>query len=88
MGLPATTSSLDIGSDLNNVIPSSDIKAYLDDHNDFRALHGADPLIWDDSLADEAQQWADRCQFVHSQGQLGPNGGQFSLFRVGIKMSF
>ena len=28
-------------------------------HNDRRALHGASPLIWDDTLAQQAQVWAD-----------------------------
>jgi len=85
MALPATTSSPDIGSDIGNAILSSDIQKYLEDHNNFRAMHGADPLIWDIELADKAQQWANRCQFIHSQG---PYGGQSSIFRVGSKMSF
>lgn len=28
-------------------------------HNDRRILHGANPLIWDDTLVQHAQVWAD-----------------------------
>ena len=33
--------------------------ACLKAHNDRRALHGVTSLIWDDSLAQHAQVWAD-----------------------------
>ena len=33
--------------------------ACLKAHNDRRALHGAGPLIWDDTLVKHAQVWAD-----------------------------
>lgn len=83
--LPAASSSPDIGSEIDSIIPLNDEQAYLDDHNEYRAKHEALPLSWNSTLAMSAQQWADRCQFIHSGG---PYGGQFSLFRVGSKMSF
>ena len=49
-----------------------DINAYLAAHNSVRAQHSAAPLSWDDQLADQAQQWANRCVFEHS---AGPDGG-------------
>lgn len=33
--------------------------ACLKAHNDRRALHGASPLIWDDTLVQHAQVWVD-----------------------------
>jgi uncharacterized protein YkwD len=54
---------------------TADVAAYLKAHNDFRAKHGARALSWDNTLAAKAQQWANRCQFKHSGGTLGPYGG-------------
>lgn len=46
-------------------------------HNKFRAMHGADPLTWSDSLAKSAQGWADKCIFDHSKiPGVGENLGQ------------
>lgn len=54
----------------------ADIAGYLNSHNQFRAQHGARALAWDNNLAAKAQQWANRCQFKHSGGTLGPYGGR------------
>ena len=35
------------------------VKACLKAHNERRALHGASPLVWDDTLVEHAQVWAD-----------------------------
>ena len=35
------------------------VKACLKAHNERRALHGASPLVWDDTLVEHAQIWAD-----------------------------
>jgi hypothetical protein len=35
-------------------------------HNTFRALHVAAPLSWDEALARQAQQWADKCDWRHA----------------------
>ncbi|CDR45963.1 RHTO0S11e06722g2_1 [Rhodotorula toruloides] len=48
--------------------------AVLDEHNRFRALHGAAPLTWSQTQADAAASWASHCVFQHSQGAVGPYG--------------
>ena len=40
-------------------------------HNVFRALHVAQPLSWDESLARDAQSWADRCAWRHADASKG-----------------
>ena len=35
------------------------VNACLKAHNERRALHGASPLVWDDTLVEHAQVWAD-----------------------------
>ncbi|KAK7441982.1 hypothetical protein VKT23_016260 [Stygiomarasmius scandens] len=47
---------------------------YLQIHNDLRTQHGADPLSWNDTLADAAQTWANNCVWEHSGGEVGPYG--------------
>ena len=54
-----------------------DAEQYLAAHNDFRAQHEANPLMWNDDLATKAQEWANRCIFEHSRGRLGPYGGDY-----------
>lgn len=60
---------------LTNRAANSDADQYLAAHNNFRARHGAKALTWNGDLANKAQQWANRCVFEHSEGQLGPYGG-------------
>ncbi|SCV70294.1 BQ2448_1688 [Microbotryum intermedium] len=45
----------------------------LNEHNKFRAAHGANPLVWDDTLAKFAQDYANKCVFKHSGGPYGEN---------------
>ncbi|GIM01977.1 hypothetical protein Vretimale_6740 [Volvox reticuliferus] len=45
----------------------------LELHNLYRSWHDAPPLAWSDRLAREAQSWADRCWFEHSQTPYGEN---------------
>jgi len=61
---PASSNTNSTGG--SGSVPSSDQQAYLDDHNNFRQLHGANPLTWSAELASAAQAWADKCVFEHS----------------------
>jgi len=54
----------------------SDIDQYLSAHNTLRAEKGAVALVWDDTLANYAQQVANTCVFEHSGG---PYGGRYLL---------
>jgi len=47
-----------------------DIDDYLASHNSVRAGHGAVDLVWNDTLADAASNWAAGCQVKHSDGTL------------------
>lgn len=46
------------------------ISAYLDAHNQVRAVNNAPPLTWSQPLADLAAIWADGCQFKSTGGLL------------------
>lgn len=53
---------------------AADLKTQaLSAHNKLRALHQAPNLIWDDTLASYAQNYANRCQFRHSHSPYGEN---------------
>ncbi|KAH8647614.1 CAP domain-containing protein [Tricladium varicosporioides] len=41
--------------------------------NWYRDQHGASPLVWNDSIAAYAQNWANACNFKHSGGPTGEN---------------
>jgi hypothetical protein len=71
LAVPAHVRANGNGSEASN----ADVQAYLNGHNSVRAQHGAVNLVWNNTLAAAAQQWADGCVFAHSQGQLGPYGG-------------
>ena len=49
-----------------------DHDACLQAHNAKRALHGASPLVWNDTLTQHAQTWADHLlsldSMVHATG--------------------
>ncbi|KAJ3483944.1 hypothetical protein NLI96_g5977 [Meripilus lineatus] len=51
-----------------------EIATYLYAHNLVRVEHGASPLTWSSELAEVAQTWANRCEFRHSNGEVGPYG--------------
>lgn len=58
-----------------NPTPSNpNAAAYLDPHNAARAQHNANPVGWDDNLAQLAQQWVNGCTFEHSGGSLSSEG--------------
>lgn len=54
---------------------SSFAKTCLDVHNKDRAEHSADPLSWNQTLADFAQSYLEssNCKFAHSGGPYGEN---------------
>jgi len=67
-GSETTPGGTGSGSDSNY------IDVTLKMHNDKRAIHGADPLEWDDKLADMARAHKYRCQLVHdAQEGVGQN---------------
>ncbi|KAI2793346.1 hypothetical protein POX_b03400 [Penicillium oxalicum] len=41
--------------------------------NDFRKLHEAKPLTWNDELAEYSRKWAEGCLWKHSDGPYGEN---------------
>lgn len=43
------------------------MQAVLDQHNMYRCLHDVPNLVWDDKVAANAQAWADKGLFDHSQ---------------------
>lgn len=51
--------------DLNARDSSSFNNEMLAAHNYYRAQHGASPLRWNNQLANNAQNWANRCRFGH-----------------------
>lgn len=53
---------------------SSEITAYLDTHNSYRAEYNAAPLVWSADLQSLAQGYADSCQFANPGDALGAVG--------------
>ncbi|GAA5916645.1 hypothetical protein JCM6882_001569 [Rhodosporidiobolus microsporus] len=81
----ATTTATGDDSEPTASAPSSDdpfIQECLTAHNDFRATHHADPLVWNETLADAASRWIDVCKWEHSEGSLLPSGYGENLFGV------
>lgn len=57
------------------------LQELLDAHNSYRAKHGAPNLSWSASLAQGAQDWADRCEFRHTpQSERASAGENLSLW--------
>jgi uncharacterized protein YkwD len=42
-------------------------------HNNYRSLHHAPALVWDDELANYADKYARQCEFKHSSSPYGEN---------------
>ncbi|GAA6008952.1 uncharacterized protein JCM10292_006574 [Rhodotorula paludigena] len=63
---PSTAPVSTAGADIRDAV--------LNEHNTFRAQHGAAPLSWSPTLAEAALKWGSRCVFQHSQGAVGPYG--------------
>ncbi|OQD83754.1 hypothetical protein PENANT_c015G02585 [Penicillium antarcticum] len=47
--------------------------AVLEMSNEYRASHDAEPLKWNDTLAEYSKNWADACVWKHSDGPYGEN---------------
>ncbi|KAJ5754077.1 uncharacterized protein N7511_008230 [Penicillium nucicola] len=47
--------------------------AVLETTNEYRASHDANPLQWNDTLAEYSKNWADACVWKHSDGPYGEN---------------
>ncbi|XP_066018419.1 uncharacterized protein [Pocillopora verrucosa] len=64
-GAPSTTSDVSTtgeqstSSSNTTAALTAEVNACLKVHNERRALHGASPLVWDDTLREHAQAWAD-----------------------------
>ncbi|QQK44485.1 SCP-like extracellular protein, putative [Penicillium digitatum] len=41
--------------------------------NEYRANHDANPLKWNDTLAEYSREWAEACIWKHSKGSYGEN---------------
>ncbi|KAL5321113.1 hypothetical protein ACEPPN_011925 [Leptodophora sp. 'Broadleaf-Isolate-01'] len=48
-------------------------KDMLTAHNFYRGEHGVKDLVWNETSADFASDWAEGCRFVHSGGPTGEN---------------
>jgi len=49
---------------INSISPT--MQAILDAHNAMRCMHGVPPMVWDATIAANAQAWADAGQYGHS----------------------
>ena len=58
----------------NNSGAKDDKTLWLDAHNFWRGEHNASALTWSDDLANAAANWANRCRWVHSAGEVGQYG--------------
>lgn len=70
VALPATKLSGHVTRLPSKRATSLQITSYLDAHNKVRALHGAENLVWNTTLAEKAREWASLCSFQHSDGLL------------------
>ncbi|GAA6007565.1 hypothetical protein JCM10207_006388 [Rhodosporidiobolus poonsookiae] len=75
-----TATSTDSAATAASSSDDSFINTCLTTHNDFRATHHADALVWNETLADAASRWVDNCVFEHSGGSLLSSGYGENLF--------
>ncbi len=52
---------------------ATEIQQWLNAHNTYRTLHGVSDVTWSETVADEAQDWADSCPAGHSGSSYGEN---------------
>ncbi|KAJ7087402.1 CAP domain-containing protein [Mycena crocata] len=67
---PAAPQARGVLGDVLGGLFNPSVNAYLDAHNNVRADHGAPDLVWNTTLADKAQEWANTCEVKHSDGTL------------------
>jgi len=60
-----------------------DAQIILREHNIVRCMHGADPLVWDDSMASHGKSWADN---IHYSG-MAHGGMDFDGIHVGQNLA-
>ncbi|GAA5875429.1 hypothetical protein JCM8547_004403 [Rhodosporidiobolus lusitaniae] len=82
------TSSSDASSPSSSSASSSSATsdfatACLTAHNDFRATHHVDDLVWNETLANAAQEWVKGCVYEHSGGSLLSSSYGENLYIVG-----
>jgi uncharacterized protein YkwD len=51
----------------------TEIQEWLQAHNNYRAIHGVDPVSWSETIASSAQDYADTCPSGHSGSSYGEN---------------
>lgn len=52
---------------------AADIQAWLNAHNQYRALHGVPPVAWSATVAASAQAYVNTCPSGHSSSPYGEN---------------
>ncbi|KAH9524801.1 hypothetical protein Btru_027858 [Bulinus truncatus] len=60
-------------TDTAEVLTQDVINAFLQAHNDARALVSVPPLVWDQTLSDYAAKWSSGCVWTHTNGAYGGN---------------
>jgi hypothetical protein len=63
-----------------------DTRQILDLHNAYRAVHGAEPLVWSSELVDTAAIWAAECRWEHSDRELRQGAGENLYAGVGLPL--
>jgi uncharacterized protein YkwD len=59
------------GPAAKGLVTAQSVSGMLQQHNTYRATHGAPAMVWDTTLANAAQAWANGCQCQH--GSSGEN---------------
>eukprot|EP00927_Polykrikos_kofoidii_P045567 TRINITY_DN395_c0_g2_i1.p1 TRINITY_DN395_c0_g2~~TRINITY_DN395_c0_g2_i1.p1 ORF type:complete len:291 (-),score=34.46 TRINITY_DN395_c0_g2_i1:85-957(-) len=80
-GQPIQTHWCPVTCEACDLLDRDEMDVLLKRHNTYRRAHGASDLTWSDTLASQSQQWADMCNWQHSDNDAGENlwGGSASL---------
>ncbi|KIJ49933.1 hypothetical protein M422DRAFT_777265 [Sphaerobolus stellatus SS14] len=71
--MPLKFDSKFTGSPLEKLTFSQFVAEVVNGHNYYRALYGAPPVSWSNSLYPGAQAWANHCRFKDQSGYFGEN---------------